>query len=320
MKLGFERYDRTTVCSRVVRRWIRAIASVCVACLVLAFPAAQASLVISNSDIAGGHYIYDLTYEEMVAGPAVFTGDVFFTTNITWFGSIIRTFDSQHEGGVYMYAEIVYRFDFTGTDYVPTNMIVRDDLTLFNNHDPNENSLSTTAWSTNGVDYFTLHQLTSPVPPDVATSLVESASVALPSAPGVVYYRAAFTNFESGFSEDQTQWNRLDFPSDDATRCFRVDFAVVDTCIVGSLTNLIQSMALQPGPARELLPMAALLDRLIAAAGVHPALSRCRVIRAMEQSFESTVLLRNRMGRISGNDAARLIRCARARITGCQTR
>ena len=198
---------------------------------------AQGSLVISNSAIVSARYVYELTYERMT-NSAAFNADVFSTSNVVWAAlgttRYIRTFDSFHERGTNKYAEIVYRFDFTTTGFLPLSMTIRDNLATFRNHDHNEHTLATTAWSTNGVDYISVNQLASPVAPVLGTGVVADVSVNLPSSPSLVYYRVVFTNFESGFNEDQAQWNRVSTAGADTTSCFRVSFAT--NSVPGRLT------------------------------------------------------------------------------------
>jgi len=218
-------------------RCLGGITGLWVAGLAFTSPPAQGSLVISNTAIVNARYVYELTYERMT-NSAAFNADVFSTSNVVW-GALgptryIRTFDSLHERTTNKFAEVVYRFDFTATDFLPLSMTIRDNLATFRNHDPNEHTLATTAWSTNGVDYILVNQLASPVAPVLGTGVVADVSVNLPSRPSLVYYRVVFTNFESGFNEDQAQWNRVSTAGADTTSCFRVSFAT--NSVPGRLT------------------------------------------------------------------------------------
>ena len=192
----------------------------------LAWSHANAALIITDADIAAGHYIYDLTYAEMVDG-TVFDTDVYAQSNVSVYAE-----PSSWGGARYVRAErgystagFTYLFDFSNTAYRPVHMDLRDSLSMFNNEDPNEDTVITTAWSTDGTNYSTIQVLESPERPTLGIGQTGSAGIAFTDLPATVYYRVTMVNSDSnGFSNVQNQWNRQSPPSGNANR-FRVNFA-----------------------------------------------------------------------------------------------
>ena len=193
--------------------------------LALAWSQASAALIITDADIAADHYVYDLTFAEM-ASDAVFDADVWARSNVDLFPE-----PSSWGGARYVRAErgfsvasFTYLFDFSNTTYRPVHMDLRDYLAMFCNQDHNEDTVITTAWSTDGTNYNTIQVLASPVYPTQGVDQAGSANAVLAGLPATVYYRVTMENSDAnGFSLVQNQWNRQRPPSGDA-RHFRVDF------------------------------------------------------------------------------------------------
>ena len=193
--------------------------------LALGWSRADAGLIITDADITAGHYVYDLTFAEMADG-AVFDADVWIQSNLGVYAE-----PTSWGGARYVRAEtgcftagFTYLFDFSNTTYRPVHMDLRESLSMFNNQDSNEDTVITTAWSTDGTNYNTIEVLESPQRPTVGISQTGSANTALPDLPAIVYYRVTMVNSDAnGFSFVQNQWNRQGPPSGNADH-FRVDF------------------------------------------------------------------------------------------------
>ena len=195
--------------------------------LVLGWSAgALGGLVITDTDIVGGHYVYDLTFGEMDT-VTVFEADVWQRVNCTVFkepwqvyARFVQPTRGQHT------ASFVYKFDFSGTDWRPVHMDLQEYVLLVRTEDLNEDSRVVTAWSTDDVAYTTIQTCTSPVAPSQWANYPATMSVAVPGMPESIYYKVTMNNFDSnGFSLVQTQWNRQvsTSPPPDG---FRVDFTV----------------------------------------------------------------------------------------------
>jgi len=183
---------------------------------------ASAGLVITNANISGGHYVYDLTYAEMGSN-TVFSNDVYSTTNAYAEFLYGAAYVTGPRGG--NFAQFVYKFDFSGTKYVPTRLDLRDRLVIFKTEDPNEHSHLTSAWSIDNVAYTTLHFLDSHTySPPVGDTGAVTYAINLPARPPAVYFRVTFENFDAnGFSLCATEWNRQ---MSSETTHFRADFTM----------------------------------------------------------------------------------------------
>jgi len=195
---------------------------------VFAWERANATLIISDANIAEGHYVYDLTFAEMSSN-TVFDADVWAQSNVDAFQEPISWGGARYvraEPGRFT-ASFTYLFDFSATTYRPVHMDLRDYLAIFNNEDPDENTVITTDWSLDGTDYNLIQVLETPERPTVGIGQAGSAVMALPDLPPLIYYRVVMTNGDAdGFTLVQNQWNRQSLPSGD-DRYFRVDFTVV---------------------------------------------------------------------------------------------
>lgn len=175
---------------------------------------AKAALVISDGDISGGHYIYDLTYAEMNTS-AVFNNDVFSQVRMEVVqegaGNPNYLSPVRNDNSGYTTAEFVYKFDFSTTSYRPTAVAVYDILTaVWPDGGPHETL--TTAYSLDGTNYTTIRTLST-----VGATSFEflnsngTTNVDLSSAPDVFYYKTTFVanDLSFGFGWNGAQWNRM---------------------------------------------------------------------------------------------------------------
>lgn len=186
----------------------------------------QAALVINNGDIVGNHYVYDLTYAEMV-GSTVFNNDVLSQTRsqVVQEGPGAPRFVSpdMNDNSGYTSAEFIYKFDFSTTSYLPTSLNIYDSLTAVWDGGPHETL--TTAYSLDGVNYTTIRSLTTVGADSFEYLDSRSANVIdLSSNPSALYYKVTYVANDStfGFSWNGAQWNRV---VDDMTP-FTADFTV----------------------------------------------------------------------------------------------
>jgi hypothetical protein len=188
---------------------------------------AGAGLAITDADIVGRHYVYDLTYAEM-ASSATFDNDVWQQSNVFVYQEpwpAYARFVEPTRGG--SSASFVYRFDFSGTDYRPTHLDLREYVLMVRTEDLNENSRVVTAWSTDNATYTTIQTCTTPVAPSSQWAAYPAdISEDVSGFPDAVYYRVTMQNFDgNGFSLVQTQWNRQ-VSTSPPPDFFRVDFTV----------------------------------------------------------------------------------------------
>lgn len=185
------------------------------------------ALVVQDSDIADGHFTYDLTYDEMPATTenpttvAAFAEPLESTNNLLFEQTgDIRFLDANNVSGTESdpaTAGFTFKFNFSESGYRPTQLDLRDVIKLF---PTNENAQATVEYSVDG-DSWTL--LRSQVTGDEQDA-VQEYSIPL-SQVDAVWYRVTFTalgddNYD--LRRPNNQWNRID--SNDPY--FLADFAV----------------------------------------------------------------------------------------------
>jgi hypothetical protein len=189
---------------------------------------AYGALMINNADITAGgtEYKYDLSFAELTS--TNFNNDVFTKSNVEVVAAgsgtserrFVRTVSGQTS------AEFVYKFDFTNTDYRPTSLDLTDVLFVFGVNAADGQTLTgTTAYSLDGTTYNQIRTLSSSKTsnPQNPNSGPGVTTIALPTQPGVVYYKFTGSVSSGTFPQDAVHWNRMG-PSD-ATR-FIADFTV----------------------------------------------------------------------------------------------
>jgi hypothetical protein len=196
------------------------------AAILAASATASAALVIDDSDISGGHYVYDLSFADL-ATPTTFNNDVFSQLNvavgIAGSGAGERRF-VRTTAGTSNTAEFIYKFDFTSTSFRPVSLSLTDIVFAFGTNMPSGvNLTATTAYSTDGTNYTTVDTLTATNPNNPSSSL-SPVAINFAGTPDVVYYRTRFTVDSGNIGQDYGQWDRMG-PSDDAR--FVADFTVV---------------------------------------------------------------------------------------------
>lgn len=185
---------------------------------------ARAALVINNSDIVAGHYIYDLTFAE-TQNSTVFNNDVFFQSRISVMqeGGVTNfvTPDPSDNSG-YTTASLVYKFDFSTTDFRPVSLDLYDNIFAF--YHPSVAETVVTSYSLDGINYTPIHTA-STVGQTTSQSANGFVTIDLSSQPTAVYYQVEFTADTStfGYGYLGAQWNRLEAPS----QPFEADFTVV---------------------------------------------------------------------------------------------
>lgn len=91
----------------------------------------NAALVISNTDISNDQYSYSLTFSDLLSSGTTFYDEVFSHSGVTVINESTQRYIST--GTTSSSGSFTYRFDFSTTDYRPTEVSIADRVTLFNN-------------------------------------------------------------------------------------------------------------------------------------------------------------------------------------------
>jgi hypothetical protein len=235
--------------------WIALVAAV----LCLAAQPAAATLVITNSSIVGGHYVYDLTFNE-TANNTVLNADALSVTRLTCYVDNWNPGTTLHEVIAYYTnstsAGLVYKFDFSQTNYRPSSFALREAFTLFNNIHGHDLTLAWSGWSTDNVTWTTVTSFTTPQGTTYGGGTVTNYTSPALSWPSVVYYKMSMTtqpgDGDGVLTADHNQWNRIDSSNANA---FRADFTMTmvpepATCVLLA-TSIAACALLVRGRARK---------------------------------------------------------------------
>lgn len=170
----------------------------------VAMPLAHGALTISNDSIVSSHYIYSLNFADL-QNATKFDNDIFSKTNVSVFqegsGTDQRNFIRAEVGKTY--AELVYKFDFTTTNYRPTELALSDFILV---NTATGTLVGKSEYSVDGSNWATIRTKTSTGKAE--TSGFGTTSITL-SSPDVVYYRVTFSITDATLAINGAQWNRL---------------------------------------------------------------------------------------------------------------
>jgi len=185
---------------------------------------AFAALSITNGDISGGHFIYDLSFDEL-ANSTVFDNDVFSQSNVSVIqqgtGINERRYVAANTGETS--ASLVYAFDFSGTSWLPEAVTFK--TYLFAVDDASNTYKIEADYSLNGVDWSLLRVIDTSSTTGNQTTVGDNTLdfSSLGSLPDTVYYRVTYTALSGTVQNTHTQWSR----SADGQSNFSADFTVI---------------------------------------------------------------------------------------------
>jgi hypothetical protein len=199
--------------------------------VVLAGPggASARAVTITDANISGGHYVYDLTFAEtanntvLVAEAASVTGLTCYVDN--WNAGItLHEIIGNNTNGTS--AGLTYVFDFSHANYRPTAMNLRETFTLFTNIHGPDLTQAWSGWSTDGVTWTTMTNFTTPQMGYGGGTLTQYGTT-FSGLPALVYYKMSMTTLPGDtdhvLTADQNQWNRIDSTN---ANSFLVNFTV----------------------------------------------------------------------------------------------
>ena len=190
----------------------------------------QAALIINNGDIVSNHYVYSLTYDDMstTMSPLKFENDAWSLANFSTIneGTAGARFVQATAGETT--AELIYKFDFSATQYRPTAVSVRDIFLMWNFGE--EGATATSAWSLDNVTYNEISTGVTYGTDHVSKPLSMGGTDVIPlSQPSVFYYK--FTVAVNQYDVDGVftgPWNLVHWNREDSgqTYYFNTDFTV----------------------------------------------------------------------------------------------
>ena len=199
--------------------------------IVLSVQQASATLVITDAQIVGNHYTYDLTFGE-TANNAVLNADALSVTRLT---CCVDTWNPTELHEIIAYktnstsAGVLYKFDFSQTTYRPTALSLREKFNLFNNIHGHDLTLAWSGWSTDATTWTTITSFTTPQNTPHGGGTVTNYQTVIPGMPEVVYYQMSMTtqtgDADGVLTEDHNQWNRISATSTDY---FLADFTMAE--------------------------------------------------------------------------------------------
>lgn len=179
---------------------------------------AMAGLIIEASDITDNQYIYEMNASDMIAHVA---GNIDLFSDMESHTSNLAILN---DNGVYLVrprsvdtadrsASLVYKFDFTALGLAVEGGSWRDKLDLFGGNQGAEDTLATTAYSTDGVTWTTISQAdtTDTTSSDFASTGLQGQDFTLGTPSSIIYYRVEFESAltdTDGFTGNTNQWNR----------------------------------------------------------------------------------------------------------------
>jgi hypothetical protein len=178
--------------------------------------ASARAVSITNANIVGGHYVYDLTFAE-TANNTVLLAD---TTSVTRLTCYVDNWNPNTLHEIMPYytnsssAGLTYVFDFSHTNYRPTAMNLREAFTLFNNIHGPDLTRAWSGWSTNGSTWTTITDFTTPQNLTYGGGTLTQYGTTFSGLPALVYYKMSMTTLpgdgDGVLTADQNQWNRID--------------------------------------------------------------------------------------------------------------
>lgn len=181
-----------------------------------------ADLTIIDNDIVDYHYIYDMNYADMEQSSSVFDADVNSQLNVETENDPYSTNHYLKCLNGYTEANFVLKFDFSESTWNPTQVQLRDKLTLFNSLG-NQDCNMVTQYSTDGINYITINSAVSPA---IGTSNTQTQDILidLPTDTNAFYYRMQINALTGSFYHADNQWNRI--ANDSADDYFKLDFYI----------------------------------------------------------------------------------------------
>lgn len=189
----------------------------------------HADVIVQDASVAGDHYVYTLDFDDLATNTK-FEDDKYGKTSV-------RVIDDQVNGvravaawggnAANLQSEIIYKFDFTQSQYRPTAVSFTDSVSLLASNNPNKDDdlTVTISYSTDGSTWMDLRIVESE--PNFLLSQ-DTTTVSL-SSPNAVYYKVHIApNGGDGdgiISHDSAnQWNRQ--KSDESIDPFTADFTL----------------------------------------------------------------------------------------------
>ena len=176
-------------------------------------------IVVSDAEISGGKYVYQLTFAEMTAAPGnKFATDLSESENIKLVSTPRERYVIPVPGtsGYFLYV-----FDFSQASYRPVHLVLRDGF-----YSILDGSIAQSFISTDGLDWTAMNQHLAPGKSTLSFCTQEEGLLVRGQMPERVYYLVTFNATQSEFQGSQTQWNRLLEGDNDRDKCFRLEFDV----------------------------------------------------------------------------------------------
>ena len=220
----------------------RLVRSAAVVAAFFCVASAAFAVSITDNDIAGGHYVYDLTFSE-TANDTVLQNDTSTLTRLTCYVDNWNPAQTFHEIIAYYTqstsAGLSFVFDFSGSRYRPTAMSLREKFNLFNNVHGHDLTRAWSGWSVDNATWTTMTDFTTPQGTPHGGGTLTNYSTTISGMPETICYAMSMTTLpddrDNVLTADHNQWNRIDSSNQG---CFRVDFTMAPVPEPATLTLL----------------------------------------------------------------------------------